>query len=117
MQSRRHIVKSAAAACFGFLLAVSPFGNKADAAEPLKAVATFSILGDLVKQVGGDRVEVSTLVGPDADAHGYNPAPGDARKLTAANLVVVNGLGLEGWLDRLIKASGTKAPSSSPPRV
>ncbi|WP_227438514.1 metal ABC transporter substrate-binding protein [Methylobacterium sp. W2] len=110
MQSRRHIVRSAAAACAALILALAPFGEKADAAEPLKAVATFSILGDLVKQVGGDRVEVSTLVGPDADAHGYNPAPGDARKLTAANLVVVNGLGLEGWLDRLIKASGTKAP-------
>ncbi|WP_019905003.1 metal ABC transporter substrate-binding protein [Methylobacterium sp. 77] len=103
-------MKSGAAACLGIALALSAFGRIAEAEEPLKAVATFSILGDLVKQVGGDRVEVSALVGPDADAHGYNPAPGDARKLAAARLVVVNGLGLEGWLDRLIKASGTKAP-------
>lgn len=110
MQSRRHIVRSAAAACFGLMLALAPAGTPADAAEPLKAVATFSILGDLVKQVAGDHAEVATLVGPDADAHGYNPAPADARKLAASDLVVVNGLGFEGWLDRLIKASGTKAP-------
>jgi zinc/manganese transport system substrate-binding protein len=76
----------------------------------LKAVATFSILADLVAQVGGNRVVVTSLVGPDADAHGYSPAPGDARRVAEADLVVVNGLGFEGWLERLIKASGTKAP-------
>jgi zinc/manganese transport system substrate-binding protein len=78
--------------------------------ERLRVVATFSILGDLVSQVGGERVAVTTLVKPDADAHGYAPAPSDARTLAAADLVVVNGLGLEGWIDRLIKASGAKAP-------
>ena len=78
--------------------------------EKLGVVATFSILGDLAAQVGGDRVRVTTLVKPDADAHGYAPAPSDARTLAAADLVVVNGLGLEGWIDRLIKASGAKAP-------
>lgn len=83
----------------------------AGAAEtPLRVVATFSILGDLVREVGGDRVSVTTLVRPDADAHGYTPAPSDARTLAAADLVVVNGLGLEGWIDRLIQASGAKAP-------
>lgn len=82
----------------------------AGAAEtPLRVVATFSILGDLVRQVGGDRVAVTTLVRPDADAHGYTPAPSDARTLAKADLVVVNGLGLEGWIDRLIQASGAKA--------
>ncbi|MCJ2047305.1 metal ABC transporter substrate-binding protein [Methylobacterium sp. J-078] len=81
----------------------------ADASQ-LKAVATFSILGDLVAQVGGDRVAVTTLVQPNADAHGYTPAPSDARTLAEARIVVVNGLGLEGWIDRLIKASGTRAP-------
>lgn len=81
-----------------------------DKPKPLKAVATFSILGDLVRQVGGDLVVVSTLVGSDADAHGYNPAPGDARTLADASIVFVNGIGFEGWIDRLIKASGTKAP-------
>jgi zinc/manganese transport system substrate-binding protein len=54
-------------------------------------VATFSILADLVTQVGGEQVVVTSLVGPDADAHGYSPTPGDARKLAEANLVVVNG--------------------------
>lgn len=79
-------------------------------AEPLRAVASFSILGDLVRQVGGDGVRVVDLVGPDADAHGYSPAPGDSRTLAAADIVFVNGLGLEGWIDRLIAASGAKAP-------
>ncbi|PXW66866.1 metal ABC transporter substrate-binding protein [Methylobacterium sp. B4] len=89
------------------LLGLAP----ASAAEaPLKAVATFSILADLVGQVGGERVTVTSLVGPDADAHGYSPAPGDARRVAEAGLVVVNGLGFEGWIERLIKASGTKAP-------
>ncbi len=80
------------------------------AAEPVKVVATFSILGDMVKQVGGDAVQVVTLVAPGGDAHTYQPAPSDAKALANANLVVVNGLHMEGWLDRLIMASGTKAP-------
>ncbi|MCJ2067276.1 metal ABC transporter substrate-binding protein [Methylobacterium sp. J-030] len=77
---------------------------------PVRAVATFSILGDLVRAVGGARVTVSTLVGPESDAHGFSPSPADARKLAEADIVFVNGLGLEGWLDRLIRASGTRAP-------
>ncbi|RJF83568.1 metal ABC transporter substrate-binding protein [Azospirillum cavernae] len=79
-------------------------------AEPVKVVATFSILGDLVRQIGGDEVAVTTLVGPDGDAHVYEPTPADARALGAANLVVANGLGMEGWIDRLVKASGYKGP-------
>ena len=79
------------------------------AAEPLQVVATFSIIGDLVKQVGGDAVVVTTLVGPGGDAHVYEPTPQDAKTIAEAKLVVVNGLHMEGWLDRLIKASGTKA--------
>lgn len=78
--------------------------------EPMKVVATFSILGDMVKQVGGDAVSVTTLVPPGGDAHVYQPTPTDARALAGAQMVVVNGLHMEGWLDRLIKASGTKAP-------
>ena len=77
--------------------------------DRMNVVATFSILGDLVKNVGGDRVEVSTLVGPNGDVHVYLPTPGDARKLAAAKVVFVNGLGLEGWVTRLISASSTKA--------
>jgi zinc/manganese transport system substrate-binding protein len=80
------------------------------AAEPLKVIASFSILGDLVKQVGGDHVDVTTLVGPNGDAHVYEPTPADARNTAAAGLVVVNGLGFEGWLDRLVEASGYSRP-------
>lgn len=77
--------------------------------EKIPVVATFSILGDFVREVGGDRVDVSALVGPGSDAHVYAPAPGDAKKVAAARLVVQNGLGFEGWIDRLIKASNTRA--------
>ena len=80
--------------------------SSANAAEPLKVVASFSILGDLVSEVGGDHVSVRTIVGPNGDAHVYEPTPADARDTAGADLVVVNGLGFEGWLDRLIDASG-----------
>jgi zinc/manganese transport system substrate-binding protein len=78
-------------------------------AEPLKVVATFSILGDLVRNVGGKAVEVTTLVGPDSDAHVYSPTPADAKKIADAKLIVVNGLGFEGWLPRLVQSSGSRA--------
>src|SRR4029079_384547 len=78
-------------------------------AEPLKVVATFSILGDLVRNVGGNAVVVTTLVGPDSDAHVYSPTPADAKKIADAKLVFVNGLGFEGWLPRRVKSAGGKA--------
>ena len=80
------------------------------AADRLKVVASFSILGDLVRNVGGARVEVVTLVGANGDAHVYTPAPADAKRLSEAQVVFVNGLGFEGWMSRLVRASGTKAP-------
>jgi len=80
----------------------------AEAAGKVKAVASFSILADMVKQVGGDRVEVITLVGPDGDAHVYEPTPADAKNLASANILFTNGLGFEGWMDRLEKSSGFK---------
>jgi zinc/manganese transport system substrate-binding protein len=76
----------------------------------LKVVASFSILGDFVKNVGGDRVDVTTLVGPNGDVHVYTPAPADAKKIADAKLLIVNGLGLEGWLPRLLQSAGNKAP-------
>ena len=85
------------------------FANPVLAQEKLKAVATFSILGDFVRQIGGDRVEVSSLVGLNGDAHVFSPTPDDAKTILEAKVVFVNGLGLEGWLERLVKASGTKA--------
>ena len=79
------------------------------AQEKLPVVASFSILGDFVREIGGERVAVTTLVGPDGDAHVYSPTPADAKTVAGAKLVVVNGLKFEGWLTRLIKSSGTKA--------
>src|SRR5947209_16147457 len=79
------------------------------AAERLNVVASFSILGDFARNVGGDRVNVVTLVGPDSDVHVYTPAPSDAKRIADAKLVIVNGLGLEGWLPRLVQSSGAKA--------
>ncbi|KAF0812375.1 Manganese-binding lipoprotein MntA [Andreprevotia sp. IGB-42] len=74
----------------------------------LPVVASFSILGDLVAEVGGDKVEVVTLVGPDQDAHVFQPAPRDAQAIIKARVVFLNGLGFEGWMPRLIKAAGFK---------
>jgi zinc/manganese transport system substrate-binding protein len=102
MITRRQVLFAASAAV---LLGSSPV----TAQSKIKVVATFSILGDLVKNVGGDRVEIMTLVGPDGDAHAFSPSPADAKMLAAAKLVVVNGLGFEGWIARLVNASGTKA--------
>jgi zinc/manganese transport system substrate-binding protein len=80
------------------------------ASEPLPVVTSFSILADMVKQVGGPHVAVTSLVGPNSDAHVFDPTPSDARRLAAAKLVVVNGLGFEGWMNRLVKSSGYKGP-------
>jgi zinc/manganese transport system substrate-binding protein len=78
-------------------------------ATKLKVVATFSILGDFARNVGGDRVEVTTLVGPNGDVHVYTPTTADAEAIRDARLVIVNGLGLEGWLPRLVESSGSSA--------
>lgn len=94
-----------AAPALALLLSTAAWADPA-----LKAVASFSILGDFVHQVGGDRVAVTTLVGPDGDAHVYQPTPADAQAVAGADIVFVNGLHFEGWLDRLTAAAGTKAP-------
>jgi zinc/manganese transport system substrate-binding protein len=79
------------------------------AQEKIQIVASFSILGDFAKNVGGERIDVTTLVGPNSDVHVYTPAPADAKKIADAKLVIINGLGLEGWLPRLVQSSGSKA--------
>src|SRR5919205_657125 len=94
---------------FLLALATALLPGAASAQDKVKVVATFSILGDFAKAIGGDRVEVATLVGPDGDAHSYSPTPADSRRLTEAKLVVANGLKLAGWMGRLIRSSGTKA--------
>lgn len=79
-------------------------------AENLKVVASFSIIADFARNVGGDRVDIATLVGPNGDAHVYEPRPADAAAVAAADVVLVNGLQFEGFLQRLVEASGTGAP-------
>src|ERR1051326_5326069 len=95
-------------AAFAVLSAIPAAGE--DAPPRKLAVATTSIIADLVRNVGGDRVEVRALVGANSDAHVYSPTPGDAKEVAAATIVFVNGLGLEGWLTRLVTASGSRAP-------
>lgn len=90
-----------------FLLFVCLFPS-VSAAKDLKVVTSFSILGDMVQQVGGRRVEVMSLVGPDMDVHTYEPTPKDIRTLSEADLLIINGLGFEGWLGKLMEASGYK---------
>lgn len=96
-------------ATYASLLTLGGFASGASAAE-LKVVASFSIIADFAKNVGGDRVDISTLVGPDGDAHVYEPRPADAAALEGADVVLINGLQFEGFMSRLIEASGTKAP-------
>lgn len=91
------------------LVAVSLWATVGSAlAKDLTVVASFTVLADMVRQVGGDHVDVRSLVGPNGDPHAYEPTPQDAEALSRADLVFVSGLGLEGWMDRLISASGTK---------
>lgn len=89
---------------FALVMAV---GNLAIAA-PLKAVASFTILADMVHEVGGNLVEVQSIVGPNGDAHAYEPSPKDSKALSGAQIVFVNGLGLDGWIEKLATSSGFK---------
>lgn len=107
MTTRRQILLAFSAAALA--PAVTASRASAQATAPMPVVATFSILADFVKQVGGNRIALTTLVAPGADAHVYSPTPADARALAAARLIFVNGLGFEGWVNRLIRSSGTKA--------
>ncbi|OEC96656.1 MULTISPECIES: zinc ABC transporter substrate-binding protein [unclassified Rhizobium] len=101
--NKQRLLLSAAAAAF------VAFGVAAPAsAETLNVVASFTVLADVVKQVGGNHVKVSSLVGPNGDPHEFEPSPADAKTLNAAKVVFVSGEGLEGWMDRLITASGYK---------
>lgn len=102
MLSRKYLMTAAA------LPALLAFSAPVSAAE-LKAVASFTVLADIVKQVGGTHVTVTSLVKPDGDPHEFEPSPSDAKRLKAADVVFVSGLGLEGWMDRLISASGYKS--------
>jgi zinc/manganese transport system substrate-binding protein len=104
-------VKQNFLAAFVAVCAVGANLSVAAAQDKMPVIATFSVVGDLVKNVGGDRIELGTLVGSNADSHVYAPTPADAKRVGAAKVVFINGLGFEGWITRLIRASGTKAPT------
>ena len=108
MPTRRHVIALTAAAAAVTAGLVPGRGQNRVQDRP-RAVATFSILGDFARNVGGERVELATLVGPNGDVHVFAPTPGDVKTIAAADIVFVNGLGLEGWIDRLIAASATRA--------
>jgi zinc/manganese transport system substrate-binding protein len=92
-------------------LSISTFTTTGvNAGEPLQVVTSFSILGDWVKVVGGDRVNVTSLVGPDEDAHAFEPKPADAKSILNAKLFVINGLNFEPWAQKLARAANFKAP-------
>ena len=89
-------------------LALCALATASPAADKLPVMASFSILADLVRVVGGERVAVTTLVGPDEDAHVFEPNPLDAKNMLRTRLLVVNGLGFEPWAQKLVKAAGYK---------
>lgn len=93
---------------FAAIAALGGHAAAAAAAEKLKVTASFSILGDMVRQVGGERLDITTLVGPGGDAHVYQPTPADAKALLASKVLFLNGLGFEGWMPRLQQSSGFK---------
>ena len=101
MITRRVLLNSTAAVAALTVLAPA----LAESDGPIRVVATFSILGDMVSRIGGEHVAVTTLVGPDGDAHVYRPTPAAARAVSEADVLVVNGLDFEGWLDRLIETA------------
>lgn len=102
--TRRGMIAALAA---GMLAMSAPFAFAANE-SPLRVVASFSILGDMVKEIGGEHVSLTTIVGPDADAHAFEPTPRDVKALSQAQVLVVNGLDFEGWLPRLLQAADFK---------
>lgn len=100
MMNRRRML---AALVGGALATATPFAAAVDG--PLRVVASFSVLGDMVKEIGGKHVSLATIVGPNGDAHSFEPTPRDVQALSQAQLLVINGLDFEGWLPRLIKAA------------
>jgi zinc/manganese transport system substrate-binding protein len=90
---------------------ISPVAaQQSGAPAKLPVIASFSILADLVRAVGGDRVDVVSVIGPDTDAHGFEPTPADAGRVARAKLIVVNGLGFDEWMPRLAKGAASRAP-------
>ncbi|RVD23477.1 zinc ABC transporter substrate-binding protein AztC [Mesorhizobium sp. M4B.F.Ca.ET.017.02.2.1] len=103
------MLKSFRAALTLSVITLTALGTSSALAAPLKVVASFTVIADFAKNVGGDRVSITTIVGPDGDAHVYEPSPADAVAMAGADVVLVNGLHFEGFLQRLVDASATKA--------
>ena len=101
MTSLRSTLKSATALA-AFTLSF-PMASWAE--EPIPVVATFSILGDMVERIGGEHIALTTLVGPDGDSHVYQPTPKAARSVAESDVLFLNGLDFEGWLERLAEAA------------
>jgi zinc/manganese transport system substrate-binding protein len=99
--TRRQTLRLGSAA----LAAMHPLTSQAQAAPP-RIVASFSLLADMAQELAPAGAQVTALVGPDADAHVYEPNPADGRRLAQADLVLINGLGFEGWIERMVKVSG-----------
>src|SRR3712207_5077394 len=97
---------AAAASTASFASHRQAAGQASSANAKLPIVASFSILGDMVREVGGERVAVRSVAGPDADAHSFQPRPSDVLVIQGARLVVRNGLAFEPWFDRLIRSAG-----------
>ncbi|MBX6374585.1 MAG: metal ABC transporter substrate-binding protein [Acetobacteraceae bacterium] len=113
MPSRRQLLAALSCATLAGRGGAAPAaaqGAPAETAAALRVVASFSILGDMVRQIGGARLDLRVIVGPDRDAHGFQPRPSDVGALRADVLVVRNGLGFEPWLDRLLRAAGHRGP-------
>jgi zinc/manganese transport system substrate-binding protein len=103
------------------LAALHPLGSRAQTPAP-RIVASFSILADMASELAPVGVQVTSLVGPDSDAHAYEPRPADGRRLAEADLVVINGLRFEGWIERMVQVSGHRGPvvvatQGIPPRL
>jgi zinc/manganese transport system substrate-binding protein len=105
----RPLRRLACALALALALALAP-PTQAQTARPLQVVASFSILADMTREIAGDAAQVHSLVGANADAHVFEPTPADAQRLARADLVIVNGLHFEGWIDRLVRSSGYRGP-------
>ncbi len=90
------------------IILISLLPTIAHATEKPKVVASFSIIGDMVREVAGDNIELKTLVGANGDAHEYEPTPADAKAIASADLLLINGLKFEGWMERLTKSANYK---------
>jgi zinc/manganese transport system substrate-binding protein len=98
---RRSLLLTVVAATTGLMLAL-PAAAEGTRSSPLQVVASFSILADLAREIAGPAAQVASLAGPNADPHAWQPAPSDLQRVARADLLLVNGLGFEGWLDRLL---------------